>query len=200
MLVTAVAALHMRHIHLLSHASERTPAWTRQHSNGALRECEWFAGSPALQFALNYLCSTPGTGLVFTVEEVIAGIGHHDEVKMVTPTFHLGLPVLHSLCLASLILLLRQWEGTMQAIARVRVLCCCPLTDTNEPVKSGISVAPWCSKQYFSLEVILIVVCCWSAHSHIAKLIIKLLNCSGRRPSSISDFFFFFASRHIMFS
>lgn len=70
-----------------------------------------FMDSPALQFVLNYLCSTlqqeggllqtvPGIGLVFTVEKVIAGIGHHAEVKTVTPTFHLriedfhGLPVL----------------------------------------------------------------------------------------------------------
>lgn len=78
-----------------------------------------FMDSPALQFVLNYLCSAlqqrggrlktvPGIGLVFSVEEVIAGISHDTEVKTVTQSFQgcfegsLSL----ALCPASLILLL----------------------------------------------------------------------------------------------
>ncbi len=79
-----------------------------------------FMDSPALQFVLNYLRSTlqqqggrlqtvPGMGLVFTVEEVIAGIGHNAEVKTVTPNFHLRIEgsraLLRALRLKSLILL-----------------------------------------------------------------------------------------------
>lgn len=72
-----------------------------------------FMDSPALQFVLNYLCSTlqqrgglltvPGIGLVFTVEEVIAGIDHHTEVKTLTTIFHWrfedSLSLVHFLCL-----------------------------------------------------------------------------------------------------
>lgn len=61
-----------------------------------------FMDSPALQFVLNYLCSTlqpprrgdgqlqavPGTSLFIAVEEVMAGVCHQAEVKAVTPTFH----------------------------------------------------------------------------------------------------------------
>lgn len=78
-----------------------------------------FMDSPALQFVLNYLCSTlqqrggrlqtvPGMGLVFSVEEVIAGISHDTEVKTVTQSFQgcfEGSRLL-AFCPASLILLL----------------------------------------------------------------------------------------------
>ena len=58
-----------------------------------------FIDCPALRFVPNYLRSilqrrgrrpqtVPGIGLLFTAEEVIAGIGRRAEVKTVTLTFH----------------------------------------------------------------------------------------------------------------